>query len=664
MIARTKTLTDLMRPTRRMHTIGVFLTISSFFFLYPGLFLSAWSFKVAHRTTGTIVDVSMSSLDLILTFWDLDRISFTTAIAGLVLCIFSVALPHVKLLLIVYNFYSDEPIVIGGHYINTKRLVRAFGKYQLIDMYFVTILAAALPNAFLTFSLDPGFYCFYIYCMLSSIGAMITDWVPYKVEIQRPENEEAKSLTVAAGAIFAAFVFWAMFMPVITVSYLFDNYLKVAAVELSLVSILRELSHESHTMLAAFCFFSLIALPLFRVAVVQRALWLGGEHTGNFTDMIHLDVFGVSLVLVYFAINSLEYIFPQLKIVGPGIGVTWGFFSLLMAAISFNEITSRIAPPILSDTQEEQWERVAEEGDQDDNFEAEAQYIGDARSFTKTLFMGKVGICALFFSLWLASRLLPTPVTLSGLQQVGRKNVKFFTQKLQGLLKYINPHDRLTANGHPLYHACVGVGGVLKCHEKGNKVMEVILRNVQGMNSVEVEDMTFGVNKGEVSMTVSFYCKRATLSIFLGLCINPGAIRGVFTGFAQKDEPSCGLINMLDKDHTYEDIHLTLSMTAPCHRSYPFVKSINVSDLVIHTPIPFTLPLRAHRVADLAGFPSRMDQNPAVKGGLMAVAQSWIDDNRPWLPMGDVTFTVAQLVNHIASMNTPDDKGFFNGCLP
>ena len=644
-----------------MNTTGVFLTIASFLFLYPGLFLSAWSFKVEHKTTGTLLDISMSSLDLILSFWNPSKISLNSGIAGLMFCIFSVVLPHLKLMLIVYSMYSDAPIVLGGQYINIKRLVRAFGKYQLIDMYFVTILAAALPNAFIDFNLEPGFYCFFIYCMLSSLGAILVDWVPYTVEIEAPDTEDKQVLTAGTGIVFGAFVFWALFMPVMKVAYEFDNYLYVAGVQLSLLDILRELSAESHSYLAGFCFFSLVALPLFRVAVVVRDLWVGGEHRGSFTDMIHLDVFGVSLVAVYFVINSMAFIFPALKIVGPEIRVTWGFFCLLMAAITFNEITSRVAPPIFSDRRDERLDNLAQHPDDDDE---DAILTGVAKSFSKPLVLVKAGICGLFFVLWAMSRFMPTPVTIHGIQEVFRKNLWFFTQRLQGMMRHLNKYDKLTRGGRPLYHVCVGMKGAIPCHEKGSKIVEVILRHVEGMNGAEIKDITLTASKGLVTMNVTAFFKKLSLSIFIGLCANPTAIRGVFTGFAMKDTPSCGLINLFDKDHTYHNVSVTISITAPCHREYPFVKAINASDFVIHTPMAFELPLRTHRLADFGGFPSRIDKNEGVKAGMKMVAQSWIDADVPWLPLGDVMFTVTQLVNHVASMNTPDDSGVFEQCLP
>ena len=94
-------------------------------------------------------------------------------------------------------------------------------------------------------------------------------------------------------------------------------------------------------------FLSLLWLPLFKIIRTLYGRLTGGRLQGGFEDLLHLDVFLISLILVWVGLNSLVNIFPvELEDIMPQLQVKSGFVAILTIAIIYSEVTGRFSPPV------------------------------------------------------------------------------------------------------------------------------------------------------------------------------------------------------------------------------------------------------------------------------------------------------------------------------
>jgi paraquat-inducible protein A len=192
--------------------LSLLITIISFFFLVPGIFLSMLSVQtkgsinaeIPHMNSGflgikkqsgsdqkhislKIFDTTRSIINTVQNLWTRDYYF----VAAMIL-LFSIIVPFVKGILLLYNFFS-------GHAQHRKQIyafIRSIGKWSMCDVYIVAIFLCYLSTgatqtsseksvnmmgynvdvhvlAGMQAQLHVGFWCFLTYCLLSLIALQI-----------------------------------------------------------------------------------------------------------------------------------------------------------------------------------------------------------------------------------------------------------------------------------------------------------------------------------------------------------------------------------------------------------------------------------------------------------------------------------------------------------
>ena len=585
----------------------------------------------------------MSTFDTITSFWSSSsEVTAFSVIAGLVFFFFSVVVPHLKLGLILHSLLARRAVAVSeDEFIDLRRVVRTISKFQLIDMYFVTILCASLPNAFVKFDILPGFYSFFLYCVLSILGAMLVDSNPYMVESLDYPDDRQKIIIVSMGCIFTACIFWALFLPVFRLRYLYDDLIAIYDVDESLISIFWRLGISGNWLLAIFSCLSILILPMLRLGRGLRVFWVGGDFKGQFGDYAHLDVYAISLATVFLVINSLSFLNPALEKVGPKVYVTWGLLSAVIAGFSFGEISAKLSPPVITPHHEEI-------EDMPINWHSFGKKIG--MGFTLPVFIAKMFISVLLLSVWFFRKVAP-PVTLSELNRLFTANLEIFSRGMRAVFaKFADEHDIVTFHGAPIFRACFSLsGGMLNCAGDGFKTVEMTIGHVRGLNLSSLTNVTMAYDSGVVTFSISGFVRRFAVALYLGRCFS-----------SRRFNLPCP--QLFRREYEAENVHATMEFTANCSRSRPFARDLKMSRVIANSAVQLDLPFGLHRLLDQVGFPSRIDRNRIVLDGLRYAGQSWIDYKEPWIALGDDLFTVSQLVNHLAVMNTPGDSGIFAWC--
>ena len=168
--------------------IAVFLTLTSFFCLYPGLTLPMLKLKMIGKLSSSLanfhVPILNKSSSILQTVSDLCD-QHQTLVACLIF-LFSVCIPLLKGLLLITCYYLDKAAL-------TKKImgfIQAIGKWSMADVFVVGIFLTYLStrstpthaqhevnlmgmrlNVDVTLSflsdLGPGFYWFLSYCLIS-----------------------------------------------------------------------------------------------------------------------------------------------------------------------------------------------------------------------------------------------------------------------------------------------------------------------------------------------------------------------------------------------------------------------------------------------------------------------------------------------------------------
>jgi len=172
--------------------IALALTLVSLGLLVPGVMLPVFHFsmhasldaKVA-SFSGDVVNETRSILGTVAELWQRDRM----LVAALVF-VFSVAVPAIKMLLIVYG------LIVVRHAKSVFIVLRHIGKWSMADVYLIAILLTYMsthghaqqktenvsifgmqfPVSYglqMNAQLEPGFYYFAAYCLVSLLAIQL-----------------------------------------------------------------------------------------------------------------------------------------------------------------------------------------------------------------------------------------------------------------------------------------------------------------------------------------------------------------------------------------------------------------------------------------------------------------------------------------------------------
>jgi len=654
----------------------------SFCFLYPGLLMKSWRFKVSHpESIGELADISMSTFDLIKALWTPERVTILTVSAGLVFTVFSVVVPHIKLALIWHSLFARSyPTSRENEYIDFRRLVRRIGKFQLIDIYFITIMAATLPNAVIGFEIRAGSVWLLLFCILSILGAMLLDRNPYRVDTFVKPSGKRLALVLLGAAIFCVFLVVAMATPVVQLRYVYGNRVTIAKTDLSLLDIFKELNFAEHGWIAILSFITVVFLPVFRLGRSLHAFSRGGDFDGEFGDFAHLNVYGISLFTVFLVVNSMKFIFPEsLAILHPELSVTWGLFSALLAGFFFGEISKKISPPVLTPLQGGKESQTGE-------FQLKM-----ATRFSQSLRIPfsivKIIVGLILFLLWFFQQVEP-PIKLADVNSQLRADMRFFSGKFENWVKKKFPGGVKNPTGAPLLKLCFGFdppaifraasatlrrrpSGVLwgkifvEVSCAGPRILKAEIREIRGLEKLEFSDLEISHVEGRAILRISGFLPEFSAAVDL---------TGLWGGTGR----------IFHQNHTVKNVHADLTVASDLQNQYPFISQVNVTDFKVNSPVQAELPfgqflpgaLRSALPAHLRDmvffvdgfqgllpegfrFASRIDRNRHVLEGMRLMFQMLLNATDPWIPMGDVKFTTEDFANHILMMNTPGDSGSF-----
>lgn len=193
-------------PTLMRNKIAVFLTLTSFFCLYPGLTLPMLNLNMTGRLSSSLatfhVPILNKSSSILQTVSDL--LDHKQTLVACLIFLFSVCIPILKGLLLIACYYLDKAQLTK----KMMRFIKAIGKWSMADVFVVGIFLTYLStqsapphsqhhvnfmgmklNVDVTLSflseLGSGFYWFLSYCLISLTALQL-----YQVNLNRskPKN--------------------------------------------------------------------------------------------------------------------------------------------------------------------------------------------------------------------------------------------------------------------------------------------------------------------------------------------------------------------------------------------------------------------------------------------------------------------------------------------
>lgn len=162
----TSSAVTLWQQTSLLPKAGLFLTIISFFMLYPGVTEPVMTLSASINVFGLKSTIFEETRSIWETVETLHKAGYTEV--GLMVVTFSVIIPVAKGLLILWAWLSPTRW--------RWRLVSAMSKWSMADVLVVAILVSfftAKATAELQADLHNGFYWFTGYCLLSIVSGQM-----------------------------------------------------------------------------------------------------------------------------------------------------------------------------------------------------------------------------------------------------------------------------------------------------------------------------------------------------------------------------------------------------------------------------------------------------------------------------------------------------------
>ncbi|WP_317615710.1 paraquat-inducible protein A [Colwellia sp. C1TZA3] len=176
--------------------LGFFFNLIAMVLFIPGILLPMFSLNMAMtanisgaKITNTIIDKNLSLLQTIQELWQDERL-----LVALLIFTFSISIPVLKFILLSIAYANKH----SGLEITVYKFISKIGKWSMADVFVVAIFLAVLSTnhaetaaaqqlALFGFKLDfivssetlsalePGFYYFTSYCLLSLLGTTISN---------------------------------------------------------------------------------------------------------------------------------------------------------------------------------------------------------------------------------------------------------------------------------------------------------------------------------------------------------------------------------------------------------------------------------------------------------------------------------------------------------
>jgi uncharacterized paraquat-inducible protein A len=680
--------------------VGLLLYIIAYSALWPGLTQPTVKFqsnprfwsgqRLGLQNDGTPIETTTRTTLQIISELFLSGFYFSS----LMIFLFSVVAPCVKLVIIVYSEIQEYSLSMDENgtrcFVHVRKRLRSLAKYQCVDV-FVTIISRQLLNSdILLCELEPGFYFFTCFALVSIIASQVRDasrgsfdsrFLTSRSRNTSPPSDRITKLDAlllfTSTAMFAIGILWALLFPILAVKFLFESKIVVGQQVSTLNTFFVGLRADApitdifcSALVGSTCLYIPSAVVFLSIVVLcggfcrRTPIYHKLSRLITFmNDWALLDVFATALLTSLFAFAS----FPVLRTHAP-----WGFYCILMAAMSAHEVSKNVGQSIVEGPAEYSrltYENEVVEGFELDNMQDEKLSNQDYHVSPRTsrsdlfkstrvtggfayvvtsvvrrlglpFFMLKALGWAVFFIIWFMNTSHGS-LDIRTLNSTVRGNVRVVTKGLHDALPdavgmcvdYHNDHQ-----GAP----CIDKGNLF--YDR-NVAYEVLARWMSGFREVEIVDMYVSVPvERKLLLTVRGVFKKIHLSLFIGQCLG-----NLFGDESGKGIPYCSKV--FDEVHSWKDVTWGIQVEADCDRNSPYVRNIIINQVTLESEMKieqsigwgFSLPIE--------------DLSEEFKQGIRQSIQPLLVNREPWIPWGPRNYDLTSLLSMLVELNADSLDG-------
>ena len=695
---------------------GLVFYVLAYSALWPGLTYPVvtiqgnptfWSNSKLNIGTGDrfLEPMSRSTIDLIMELFE-SRFYFPCG----VIFLFSVVSPAIKLLVIFYGEIVGNIFRIRvddmSKMVDLRKGLRVIAKYQCVDVFVAIITRQLLNSDFVTCRMEDGFYYFSFYSLLSIFAAQVSDTVPPialshplpslpPVHRTKPPVVSTSTSTTldmfllfSSVSMFVVGLTWSLGLPILSVKFLFQSKIVIGESIASLASFLTYSSSSpdavfSSSLVLVTCVVTPTVVVLlsglvqvFDAKRTRRSFYIVSRITAYIADWSLIDVFAVALLTSLFSFAS----FTLLRAVAP-----WGFYAVLMAAMSAFEVGKAVQVSLLDQSRangysrldlQQEMDEMANEFSLNSSSDDEAQHDDHYHhENNKTVVMKPGGILyvivtvfrklglpffflkalgwAVFFLVWYMNSGSGS-LDVNSLSATLRSNIPLVSSALKtsipygvGMCKNLNFEFPPPTTSTFSSNKCIDKSFLY--YEK-NTAYEVLARWLKGFDKLKIVDMYVSVPaSGKFALTVRGQFEEIQLSLFIGQCLS-----NIFSSSAKFDpkigEPVCSKI--FDKIHSWSGLVWSVEVSADCYAKSPFVREIEIDEVFLDSEM---------KIEEEIAFGIKIpvdDLSFHFKQGIKDSIQPLLSQNEPWIPWGPSHYDLQTLLSKLVELNVDGANDF------
>ena len=625
----------------------------------------------------------------------------------IVIFVFSVVSPVIKLLVLLYGEIKGNIFRVHvegkNSIVDLRRILRTISKYQTVDVFVALITRELINSDFIKCEILDGFYYFFFYSFISILASQVIDapnpHIPStRVYSVSKSSKLDKCLLFCSLTMFAVGMGWSLGFPILAVKFLFQSKIVIGETVASLTSfilpsMIMEMDFYSQIFVSSWIvLLTVVIIPTLVVFLSIVIQCCGCRPLVALTEFLSawslIDVFAVALLTNLFAFAS----FSELRTIAP-----WGFYCVLMAAMSAHEVVARATQeeeqryeplePIpmeefnIGKTEEE--EASSEESLENGPFGPvsprkrtirkkkyiQLATIEDARSdgsvsprvprsssgvlhvlitITRRLglpfFILKALGWGIFFMVWFLNSGAGS-LDLPSLSATLKANTPLVTSALQTSLPFAigDCAQLLPTNG-----TCVDKGPQGLHYEK-HTAYEILARWMSGFPSVNVSEMQISVpSERRFLLSVSGTFSEISLSLFIGQCLS-----SIFGDHDETHLPICS--KLFDSVHKWSNVRWSLGVRAECFVNSPYVRNIVIDAVQVHSEMKVE-----EEIAFGLSIPLD-DLGEHFRDGIKESIEPLLMRKNGWIPWGTKNFDLVALLSHLVELNI-DSHGGTLGC--
>ena len=613
-----------------------------------------------------------------------------------VIFLFSVVSPGIKLLVILYGEIVGNIFRIlvddMSKIVDLRKALRVIAKYQCVDVFVSIITRVLVDSDFVTCRLEKGFYFFSFYSLVSILAAQVSDTIPpnssssstasFPHSISRAQTMSSLDmfLLLSSVSMFVFGITWSLLFPILSLKFMFQSKIVVGESVSSLENFVN--FSAENVFPSCLVLITCILVPCVAVLVSVLIETLSSKRSVDnkfliplskslqiLSDWCLIEVFAVSLLTSLFLFAS----FGLLRASAP-----WGFYAVLMAAMSAFEILKKShphTPPIssnyapVSHTPGEEGETEMkefrlnssdEEGEDEDVPSSPVVVVPRGglvyvlmtitRKLGLPFFLLKALGWVVFFAVWFMNSGSGS-VDLNSLSSTMRSNIPLVSKALKSSIPYaigmcsdlelVKIYNNTSSASNCIYKEYL--------HYEKNTAYEVLARWLSGFDKIRILDMYVSVPENKkLALTVKGQFDQIQLSLFIGQCL--GNIFDSDSSDKKNSQiPICSKI--FDKIHNWESVKWSVQVTADCATSSPFVRNIFVDEVSLESEMTIK-----EEIGFGVSIPVK-DLSDHFKQGIKESLQPFIASADPWIPWGPNQYDISTLLSILIKLNIDSTSG-------